>query len=460
MTPPSLTPNAIEYGRERLFDIAGAQGLDVPFVYGPADTPLPAPGILILPAPPDAWQQLLHLPPNSLDWLPAEAFFPPGYPRPFDDALPVLFWGEGRQGQQPVWVREDGSVVFQVDILAAALFMLTRWEETILPDRDQHDRFPATASVAYRQGFLDQPIVDRYAMILRAWLQRLQPGWTPRGRAFRWRLSHDIDHLRMFHSLTQFLRFLAADLRRGRWAWLRDDITGMITSRWRFSHNPGIFGIRELARLDESVNAQGYFYILVDARGRFGRQDDITHPDFLALLQELENRGHVVGLHPGYDSYLALDNLLAEKRHLEALLGHSIAHARQHYLRFQVPETWRILERAGIATDATLGYADHEGFRAGTSHPFPPFLWEEDRALTLVEHPLLIMENTLMQYRGLQPDQGLQRMRLLARRVAEVEGEYHLLWHNTSVVREWRPWFAIYRAFLHHPDEHGNADSA
>lgn len=39
-----------------------------------------------------------------------------------------------------------------------------------------HDRFPATASLAYRAGFLDRPQIDEYLEILWAAMRRLWPG--------------------------------------------------------------------------------------------------------------------------------------------------------------------------------------------------------------------------------------------------------------------------------------------
>ena len=44
-----------------------------------------------------------------------------------------------------------------LDIFGSAFFMLTRYEEVVKPDRDNHDRFSATASLAYQEKFLDQP---------------------------------------------------------------------------------------------------------------------------------------------------------------------------------------------------------------------------------------------------------------------------------------------------------------
>ena len=53
--------------------------------------------------------------------------------------------------------------------------MLSRYEEAVLLDRDDHDRFPATASIAYKTGFLDRPIIDEYVEILWVAMKRVWP---------------------------------------------------------------------------------------------------------------------------------------------------------------------------------------------------------------------------------------------------------------------------------------------
>ena len=45
-------------------------------------------------------------------------------------------------------------------MFGSAFFMLTRYEELVVADRDQYGRFPAAASVAGREGFLGVPVVD------------------------------------------------------------------------------------------------------------------------------------------------------------------------------------------------------------------------------------------------------------------------------------------------------------
>ncbi len=161
-----LTPAAVGYTWRQLAQRAGVtdgdpdghgfEALDLPVYYrDPVEAQGGRPGLYIVPCRASAWEDLLRCPPQRLDWHPITDLFPPGFQPEFRELTPVLFWGAGYEdGQKPfVEHRPDGSVVFYADILAASFFMLSRWEETVVLNRDAHGRFPARASVAGRHGF-------------------------------------------------------------------------------------------------------------------------------------------------------------------------------------------------------------------------------------------------------------------------------------------------------------------
>jgi hypothetical protein len=139
---------------------------------------------------------------------------------------------------------------------------------------------------------------------------------------------------------------------------------------------------------------------------------------------------------------------------MDTLLGKTNYGGRQHFLRFQVPDTWRHWEQVGLSYDATLGYADHEGFRCGTCHPFRPFDVEQNRELDLWEVPLIVMDGTLHNYRQLTPEQGEARILELAHRCQQVEGTFTLLWHNSSLSGDWLPWSKVYRRVIRELAKH------
>ncbi|WP_427365245.1 hypothetical protein [Candidatus Caldatribacterium saccharofermentans] len=113
---------------------------------------------------------------------------------------------------------------------------------------------------------------------------------------------------------------------------------------------------------------------------------------------------------------------------------------RQHYLRWENPVTWQIWDEVGLDYDATLGFADHVGFRCGTCREFPVFDLKARRALRLREIPLMVMDATLLEdrYMGLKPEQALEQIEKLSNICHCFCGSFSLLWHNTSLVQAWQ----------------------
>lgn len=407
--------------------------------------------IVIIPSSQTTWYNLLNLPPHSLDWLSIENATPAGSQPTFDGLIPVLFWGASYEdGHKPFAERlNDKCIVFYADIIAATFFMLSRWEETVVDVRDEHERFPATASVAYKQGFLDRPIVDEYALILREWVKLILPNWRPKLSQFSIKLSHDIDHVRRFLDLHTVFRSL------GRSLLIQFDLRNAcqicldaVSQTIRPDQTPEIRGIEALANLSNRYGFNSAFYFMTAKPGPRENDYDLAVPKMRELALSLESRGFEIGFHPGYDTLNNPSLLFKQKAQLDAIIGKTEYGGRQHYLRFSVPKTWRDWEQAGLIYDSTLGYADHEGFRGGTCHPFQPFDLEQDCQLNLWELPLIVMDGTLKQYRQLTPAQGLEVIMSLARKCKRVRGTFTLLWHNSSIHGDWFFWFVMYQNVL------------
>jgi hypothetical protein len=456
MLGPSVSSNAIWYARRQLAQRAGIvsrdptesgfEALSVPVYYGhPVEVSSAQPAVFVVPCGEDAWKELLALPDHSLDWLSQDRVLPSGAELPFGDAVPVLFWGDGYEdGNKPFAERlGDGSIIFYADIFAVALFMLSRWEETVVSTLDDHDRFPAAASVAYRQGFLDRPIVDEYALILREWLKVIRPRFEPVTRRFSVRLSHDVDDVRRFSWPYRIGRAIGIALRRRR-ALLQygRDFVSLLRSPDPFT------GIYQLADLSEQYGFSSAFYFQAAESGAYDRGYDLASRHIRGCVNALRERGHEIGFHGGYRAFADRERLLREKARFERSLDQPARGGRQHYLRFIAPQTWRIWEEVGLEYDSTLGFADHEGFRCGSCHPFRPFDLEKNRELDLLEVPLLVMDGTLRRYRGLTPQQGKDVILKIAQRCYQVNGVFTMLWHNSSLEGEWQPWFAMYQHVL------------
>lgn len=96
------------------------------------------------------------------------------------------------------------------------------------------------------------------------------------------------------------------------------------------------------------------------------------------------------------------------------------------------------MAKAGIDWDSSLGYADVAGFRLGVCHPIPLFDPVSLRPFGIEEHPLIVMDCTLTRpdYMALTEPAALDYCQRLLAATRRHNGQFVLLWHNTSLRRD------------------------
>ena len=373
------------------------------------------------------------------DWL-TEASMPAGsLPRVGPD-LPLLYGRMTPDGE--VARRTADGITLAPDVFGTAFFLLTRYEEVVRRVRDAHGRFPASASIAAAEGFLERPLVDELVDLLWVELHTLWPDLTRRASAYRLRLSHDVDEpwFAVGHEAGAILHALAADLLRRRdpdLAWRRWRSV-VDARRGRFDRDP--FDTFELLMsTSEAHGLTSTFYFL--AGNQPGEPDfryRIDHPRIIDLLRRVHERGHQVGLHASYDSYLRPERIEHEFAALRAAcrdagFDQPSWGVRQHYLRFEVPTTWRAHEAAGFEHDSTLGFADAVGYRGGTCREYPLFDVVAGRPLRLRERPLAVMDVTMLGYLAMAPDAAATLARSVVAAARAHDGDAVVLYHNSTL---------------------------
>ncbi len=329
-----------------------------------------------------------------------------------------------------------------LDIFGSAFFMLTRYEEVVSGERDIHNRFPASASLAYQEGFLERPIIDEYVEVLWSCMKRLWPGLERKKRAYHLILTHDVDYplFSLDKTWSEVLRSTVGDLVK------RSDL-GLAYKRL-LARAGSYFGMYDtdpyntfnfIMDVSEKNGLKDVFYFLPDTAGdsRVGDYYSLDMPWIRRLMRTVYLRGHEVGLHGSYGSYTSeaqirreFDRLLvvASQQGIEQQQWGS----RQHYLRWETPTTWRVLEQAGICYDSTLAYADHVGFRCGVCHEYYTYDLKESRPLNIREKPLIVMDTSLIAqgYMELSFEDARRTVSKLCDRCRIVDGEFVLLCHN------------------------------
>ena len=386
---------------------------------------------------PAGWLTPESMPLVPLTWLPVGATRGTA-----DDAerLPVIY---GPQPPATALLTKDGPVTrLGVDLFGSAFFMLTRYEELVVKARDQYGRFPATASLAHSERFLDVPIVDAYVELLWYALQRTWPRLERKRRRYSVALTHDVDRPLSFlgRGALGRARQLARD------ALVQRD-PGLMAQRVR-----SWAGIRRrdhrldpdntfdfLMDVSESHGlASAFYFLATDAVSFIDGFYRLDHPWIRALMVRVDQRGHEIGYHGGFDTYRDPERTKEEFQRLRkftADLGirRETWGGRQHYLRWEAPVTWSNWEAAGLDYDTTLTFAEQVGFRAGTCHEFTPFQLHERRPLRLRERPLIVMDKTLLNRMTLARDPARRTVLDLAATCRRYEGTFSLLWHNTEL---------------------------
>lgn len=329
------------------------------------------------------------------------------------------------------------------DILGLTYWMLSRQEEIGRTDLDAHGRFPATASHAFRHGYLERPIVDEWLHILGQVIRLSWPSIELKRQVFSMKVSHDVDVPSRygFRSWADIAKAIAGDLvkRRDLGRALRVPEI-WLASRQRLHPADPANTFDWIMDVSERNGLTSAFYFIC---GRTDASKDADyepeHPAIRELMRRIHRRGHEIGLHPSYGTYQRPELIAAEAGRLRAIaeaegIGQDQWGGRMHYLRWEHPTTLYGWERAGMNYDSTLSYADRPGFRCGTCFEYPAFDPAADTMLKLRIRPLIAMECTVMaaRYMGLGTGEAAAaKFRQLKDACRAVNGCFTLLWHNT-----------------------------
>ena len=357
--------------------------------------------------------------------------------------MPVLFGKGGLSISQ-------SSIICDVDIFAGAFFMLTRWEEYVNKARDAHDRFPATESLAFKYGFLDRPIVNEYVEFFWNILVQLGFQGAKKERSFNIVPTHDVDSTFYWRNWRFILKTLAGDLvKRKAIKKFASSLIELIQIGLGFRKDPfDTFDM--LMHSSDNHRVKSHFFFMAGGNSKYDNAYEIGNTKTKRLIKKIKERGHFIGVHPSYNSYLDGEMLEEERARVAKVAEQEVVHGRHHVLRYDVTKTPRLWNELNMQWDSTLGYAEHNGFRAGVCYPFKMFDFLSGIVLSTKQKPLVFMEVTDFKYRNLKLEQAFKETQHLVSTVKKYDGEFVCLWHNSNINGVvWRKRFnKIYRMIL------------
>lgn len=355
---------------------------------------------------------------------------------------------------------EDKNIIeTNIDIISDVFFMLTRYEEVVnieFVNKDKYDRFPARESLAYKNAFLHRPIVNEHIELLWSWIDSFSLGYKRLNwwgqKSFAVCLSHDVDHVLKNGSLLAACRHtLAIILRFRKLKKAFHYLKNYFQNIWDYKSDP-YWTFNYILNIEKENKLKSSFYFMASSVSDPDSRYDINDGRIKRLIFELEAYGCEIGYHGSLRSYNNKEIMEAEKKSLDEIGTDKPYGCRQHYLKFQIPFTWRYQQQSGILYDTTLSYAEYEGFRCGMCFPYKPYDIIEGKAMDIWEIPLIIMEGTLKSelYRNLSQEEALIRIKDIIETVKRCKGVFTILWHNSSFDYNWEGWGYVFEEAMRH----------
>jgi len=332
------------------------------------------------------------------------------------------------------------------DIFAAVFYLVSRYEEYLPHRSDEHDRFLHTESIAWREGFLETAIVDRWVGQLRNLLNERWPELGLQPNSYRFEPTIDIDQLYAYRqkNWTRLFGGLISDLQKGRWLSFRRRL------RVLSGGEPDPFDTYGWLNAQHHENeAEPIYFVLM---GDYGLLDNAHNPHnehFREHIRTLADR-NLIGLHPSVRSTEDQTLIDREKKLLEQILSRPVSLSRQHFLKLRLPQTYQQLVKRDFAADYSMGYAAVPGFRSGTATPHFFYDLDHESPIKLKIYPTIVMDVSLRVYLQLSPEQATQKIRDLIGECKDVGGCFVSLWHNSSFSEPdgWYGWKSVYSTLL------------
>lgn len=333
------------------------------------------------------------------------------------------------------------------DLFAFVFYLVSRYEEYLPFEADEHGRFSANKSIAWQQGFLDLPLVDLWALELKKIMLTYYPTIKLPKQQYKFVPTYDIDYAYAFRYKPKwrqvgalFRSMAKADsedlkLRLGTFLGMRED------PFYTFDYMLG---------LDKKYGISPIYFLHIGDDGPYDKNIKYQSKGYATLVELLLAKKVKIGIHPSYESNKTIKKVEEEMERLAAYIQQPIEKSRQHYLMIKQPKTYQNLIELGIKEDYSMGYASQNGFRASIAQPFNWYDLEKEQATDLKIHSFQLMDVTFKNYKKLNKEQVLTDAKTIINNTKKVKGQLVSIWHNNSFSEQWdwKGWRAVYEALL------------
>lgn len=347
------------------------------------------------------------------------------------------------KGIQFIIFPDQGGSTMGFELFTALFWMLTNYEERYSEQRDMHGRFLFEQSIQFEAETIHIPIVDVWIEKLVEHLELLFDLKLRRATAFNWSIGVDVDHPWKY-KYKPIIKQVGAVVR----SLINLDFANYL-ERMEVHLSMIMDPFDTWDHFEKIPKEHLIFFILKKTGTALDSSHALHSTAYRALLQKLDSK-FAIGLHPSYFSIEHDEFIAKEKQELETVIHQEVFRSRQHYLRMKIPDTYRRLQSAGILEDYSMLFADHCGFRTGTTHPYRFFDVEANEIQKIVIQPVVAMDRTLLKYQHCSAEEALNTLQLLIDQCRHFQGHCHIIWHNSSFDfrSDWKGWESVFNRLI------------
>jgi hypothetical protein len=356
--------------------------------------------------------------------------------------------GESIPNLYPVTVNKqwfelkDSSVIFHHDVLKAAFYLLSAFQEYNSESVDHMGRFQYKGSIQEQLQIIQKPIVNYYFEIISDGIElfcKVNNLAFKRKRLFEnygFMLTHDVDRVDYYHwretayKTLQLIGLKKAHYNKKRL--LKATLNAILPTIFPGYKSDPWWNFKELRQLEKSLKFKSIWYFLNRDGSPHDAKYNLEENRIKQLINNLEAEGCEAGLHGSIKTATDNKSMRKAKKRLSTIANKTIVGTRQHFLKFHYPSTLQIQQKNGLKYDSSMGFAEHDGFRNSYCYPFKPYDHANDQMMDIWEFPLAIMDTTLFGYRNLNYNEMHNTFQLLTEEIKKFGGLMVILWHNCN----------------------------
>ncbi|MGB8192649.1 MAG: polysaccharide deacetylase family protein [Chitinophagaceae bacterium] len=336
---------------------------------------------------------------------------------------------------------------FGFDIFSAVFYLISRYEEYLPHQKDAYGRYDHTQSLAWKEKFLNIPLINYWFEDFKIALKRVYPDAVFSRRNFKFIPTYDID-IAWSYRHKGFARNAGGAVRsilKNDWSGIKERIAVLSKKRRDpFDSYEWLDALHLYCRVKPY-----YFFLVAERRRKYDKNIPPSKKAMQELIQYHSEKG-TVGIHPSWQSGDNRKLLKEEIGWLEFITNDAIRHSRQHFIRLNLPETYRYLIAAGIEKDFSMGYGTVNGFRASVASSFYWYDVEKDEETGLMIFPFCFMDANAFYEEKLPPHLALAELMRYYQYIRQVNGMMITIWHNNFLGTSpmFKGWREVYEIFL------------